>query len=349
MRKVAFLALPALETGILEVCSSLTPLVEPDTGGVFLDLNGCGPLEELLEQISMGVAAAGLKQAALGLACSRLAAAMAALMVSREAACQAVALSCQVRRFRYLVAVEVQSGQDAVFLGHFRVEDFPLLKKTEARRLKRGGFRFVNELQDMSGGQIGILLGRRDVFNLEQGLKGRDGALVLGTYPPERLFYRGVFEPEIRGIKELEEHIAAAAGLLGRSMEERHVTAGHLLLRLHTGAGALETARILQSGCGETGRLYKLLKGLLARNELQSYISGLDICLGSLGAVGLEQPGLFAGTGPFEGSWRERMLEDGLERLLERFPEAIGWGLEADWREKVLSFWDPWRFGSEQP
>lgn len=363
MRQVVFLALPELVPLVLEICSRLTPLVEPESDGVFLDLNGCGQPEEVLFQLSSELAALPSEteekkrlELGLGMAGSRMAAFVAAKWtVSREKL-----VLCRFRSLKNVSIVMVDKGRDADFLGQFLIEDFPLLKSSEARRLRRAGFRRVEELQDMSGAQLGRLLGRRDVWELEQGLKASDGTLVMGLYPPERLLYRRVFEPEIRSRQELEAQLEYAAGLLGKCLEKRHSSAGLLLIRLYTGEGLLEAERILQVACAGSGRMRTLLNGMLghllaanpaskaAGSSLSAYIGGLELCLERLEEIKLEQPLLFSASGHCRESWQGSRIDESLNKLLDRFPRAISKGLQMDWREQVLSLWDPWRYSPEK-
>lgn len=244
---------------------------------------------------------------------------------------------------------EVKPGQERAFLGHFRIEDFPLLKGPEARRLKRAGVMRIEELQDMSASQLSRLLGRKDLFELERGLNARDDEMILGLYPPERLYYRQNMEYETDDRQRLQQYLKSAAQRLGRLLEERHVSARRLLLRLQTSRGVLEAERLLQNGCTEAGRLDFLLSALLERSGLSEAASGLDICMDALETVHYEQLELFTMQKQVESAWQETVIADSLEKLMARFPAAISRGMELDRREQILAFWDPWRFGPGLP
>lgn len=344
MRWVVFIPLSTIDQIVLEGCSQLSPLVEPVEDGIFIDLTGCGERETVLGSLAVCLQGAAQRPVCIGSSRSKMLARIAAAWPYLKQRPP----YCRVQSVAGLKIVEPEAGRERDFLGQLCLEDFPVLKAAEVKRLKRAGFTRVEELQGFSPRQLARLLGGHEFFRLERALEACDDEIVLGLYPPERLFYRRIFEFNIKDRIQLGQWLQNAARTLGDCLEERHVAAGRVVLRLWTSCGPLEAERRLQKGCAGSGRLEILLGGLLEHIELRKAVSSLDICLEGLETVRFEQPDLFfAQSLQVEPAWREQTVEDSLEKLLERFPEAVSRGLELDRREQILAFWDPWRFGPE--
>jgi len=341
MRKIVYIFLNdgSFDDELLQACSQHSSLLEPvGSQELFLDLSSFQRIGDILEALAATLAdLAG--RAWMGLASSPLLARLAAHRCTYPGTAHS---TCRSFARGTVNIVQVIPGQEALFVGTFPLPEFAPLSARECRLLNRLGYVQVGDLAGLGPYRLKQIL-KRDVSSLWQNIQGRDYTPVRGLYPPERLGYGLSWEEDSRGPGQLLEFIRAGAGELSSRLERRQVGCHLVEMQLDLSGGTnLIQQRRVSPACHSRERLTMILEGLLP--DLDKPVDGLRIFLSDLKPLEMRSQDLFTLRYTYQQEARERKRSATLEQLLQRFPGRLGMGMEADRREQVLLFWDPWRF-----
>lgn len=343
MRKIVYIFLNggSFDDELLQACSQHSSLLEPvGSQELFLDLSPFQRIGDILEVLAATLASRA-DRASMGLASSPLLARLAAHRCIYPGTARS---TCRSFVRGTVAIIQVIPGQETLFVSTLPLPEFSPLSARECRLLNRLGYVQVGDLAGLGSYRLQQIL-KRDVSSLWQNIQGRDYTPVRGLYPPERLGYALSWEEDRRNPGQLLEFIRAGAGELSDRMERRQV--GCHLVEMHfdlSGGANLIQQRRVSPACHGQERLTMILEGLLP--DLDKPVDGLRIFLSDLKPVEMRAQDLFTLRYTYQQEARERKRSAILEQLLQRFPDRLGMGMEADRREQVLLFWDPWRFSS---
>lgn len=343
MRKIVYIFLMAdtINTAILEACSQHTSLVEPvGEAELLLDLSAFNRIGDVLSLLAGSLAGLIKGPAGIGVAASPLPAMLAVRRRSLPAESKS---SCRSLQKKGIDIIQVVPGREALFMRTLPLEEFIPLSPREIRLLKRRGFRQVGDLADLGPDRLKQIL-KRDASTLWQNSCGRDYRPVRGLYPPERLGYSLVVETGCADRTQLLLILQEAARELGGLLEQRHAGCRQVELELELSGGQLlQMERQLASACHAASSLRIILEGLLPV-VIKEPVTGLRVFLKELKLLQMQAQDLFTLRYNCPEDKKKQRRADSMEQLLQRFPGSISLGMDIDRREKVLLFWDPWRF-----
>lgn len=343
MRKIVyiFLAADTIHKPILEACSRHTSLVEPiSEEELLLDLSAFNRIGDVLSLLVGSLAELKKGPAGIGVAASPL---LALLAVRRRGLPAESKSSCRSLRKKGIDIIQIVPGREDLFMRSLPLEEFPPLSPREIRLLKRRGFRQVGDLADLGPDCLKQIL-KRDASTLWQNSCGRDYRPVRGLYPPERLGYSLALEEGCQDYNRLLAVLQEAARELGGLLEQRHAGCRQVELGLELSGGQiLQLERQLASSCHAVSSLRIILEGLLPV-VIKEPVTGLSVFLKDLKVLQMQAQDLFTLRYNCPEEAKKQRRADSMEQLLQRFPGSISLGMDIERREKVLLFWDPWRF-----
>ena len=342
MGKIVYLSLAAglLDNKLLGVCSTHSPLVEPlGEKDLLLDLTPFNRIAEILGMLTAAISEADRGQASIGLAASPL---LAMLAVNRRSWDNQSRSCCQFLSPNGVAIIHVIPGREALFMSSLPLEEFPPLSAREVKKLKRLGYNLAGDLAALGSARLQQII-KRDASALWQNSQGRDYRPVKGLYPPGRLGYSLIMESGSNDHQQLNLFLKQAARELGAMLEQRHAGCREVILQLEFNHGTnLEQERKLAFACHDSGRLGLILQALLP-TAIEEPVTSLRVFLTGLQPVEMKTQDLFT----FRYDHREENLKRCLEQLLQLGDGSIKLGTTVERREKVLAFWDPWRFPPE--
>jgi len=346
MRKIVyiFLATDIIDTTILDACSLHSSLVEPiGTGELLLDLSPFNRIGDVLNLLSSTLSGLIKGQAGIGVASSPL---LAMLAVRRRNLAAEAKSSCRSFQNRGINIIQVVPGREALFMRTLPLEEFNLLSTRETKLLKRLGYSQVGDLADLGSARLKQLL-KKDASTLWQNSCGRDYRPVKGLYPPERLGYSIVLDEGCQDRTQLLLVLKEAARELGGLLIQRHAGCHHGELQLELSGGqSLRMERQLSAACHESSSLRMILAGLLP-DIIEQPVIELRVFLKDLKPLEMRAQDLFTLRYTYQEEAKKRRRAASMEQLLHRFPGRISLGMDIERREKILLFWDPWRFSKE--
>ncbi|MEQ8199908.1 MAG: hypothetical protein ABRQ24_00640 [Syntrophomonadaceae bacterium] len=335
-----FLNSGSFDDELLQACSQHSYLLEPvGSQELLLDLSSFKRIGDILDALAVTLAGLAAGRASIGLASSPL---LARLAVHRRTYPGPARSTCRFFARGDIDIIQVIPGQEVIFISTLPLPEFSPLSARECRLLNRLGYAWVGDLAGLGPYRLQQLL-KRDVSQLWQNIQGRDYTPVRALYPPERLGYAFSWEEGSRGPGQLLEFIRAGAGELSSRLERRRVGCHLVEIQLDLSGGtAVSRQRRVSPACHDRKRLAMVLEGLLP--DLDKPVEGARIFLGDLKPLEMRAQDLFTLRYTYQQEAREQKRSAILEQLLQRFPGRLGMGMEADRREQVLLFWDPWRF-----
>ena len=346
MRKIVyiFLATESIDTPLLEACSLHSSLVEPiGEQDLLLDLSSFNRIGDVLTLLVGTVSSLVKGKAGIGIAVSPL---LARLAVQRRTFTVEARSSCRSFPRQDIDIIQVIPGRESLFMSTLPLAEFTPLSPRECKLLKRLGYTHVGDLADLGPARLKQLL-KRDASMLWHNIRGRDYSPVRGLYPPERLGYSLSWEEECKDYTQLRLILKAASRELGQLLEQRHAGCHHVEIHLEMSEGkTLVTERQLSSACHDSSRLMMILEGLMS-DMITIPVSGLRVFLKDLKPVEMRSPDLFTLRFTYQEEAKQQKRAASMEQLLQRFPGRIGLGINIERREKILLFWDPWRFSPE--
>jgi nucleotidyltransferase/DNA polymerase involved in DNA repair len=346
MRKIVYLGLEtdSIDAEILETCSGHSSLLEPiDERELLLDLSPFNRVGDILRGLAEAVAQQIKGRAAIGLASSPLLAMLAVQRSSRAAVPKSAYRCFQLQQIE---VIQVLPGKEALFISTLPLEEFPPLSAREAKLLRRLGYLQVGELAVLGQARLQRIL-KRDAWALWQNSCGRDYRPVKGLYPPERLGYSLALAEGCLDRIRLLQSLAGIAQELSDLLGQRHAACKLVQLQLELGEGQiLNLERQLSQACQDRSRLNLILRGLLPE-VIEQPVTGFRVGLAGLQTVEMRTQDLFTLRYTHQEEAKQQHRTAVMEQLLQRFPDSIGLGMEIERREKILRFWDPWRFSPE--
>jgi len=346
MRKIVYIFLgnDIIDTALLDACSLHSSLVEPmGERELLLDLSPFNRIGDVLNLLSSTLSGWIKGKAGIGVAASPL---LAMLAVRRRSLAAEAKSSCRSFQNRGINIIQVVPGREALFMRTLPLEEFTLLSAREIKLLKRLGYSQVGDLADLGSARLKQIL-KRDASTLWQNSCGRDYRPVRGLYPPERLGYSMVIEAGCQDRTQLLLILQEAARELGRLLMQRHVSCHYCELQLElSGDQSLQMERQFSAACHEVSSLRMILEGLFPPIIEQPVIE-LRIFLKDLKPVEMRAQDLFTLRYTYQEEAKKQRRAASMEQLLHRFPGRISLGMDIERREKILLFWDPWRFSPE--
>ena len=346
MRKIVyiFLASDIIDTALLDACSLHSSLVEPiGEGELLLDLSPFNRIGEVLTLLAGTLSGLIKGQAGIGVAASPL---LAMLAVRHRGLTAEAKSSCRSFQKKGINIIQVIPGREALFMRTLPLEEFPPLSTRECKLLKRLGYSQVGDLADLGSARLKQIL-KKDGTTLWQNSCGRDYRPVRGLYPPERLGYSMVLEEGCQNRTQLLLILQEASRELGGLLIQRHVSCNHGELQLELSGGqSLQMERQLLAACYESSSLRMILAGLLP-DIIEQPVIELRVFLKDLKPVEMRAQDLFTLRYIYQEEAKKQKRAATMEQLLHRFPGRISLGMDIERREKILLFWDPWRFYPE--
>jgi nucleotidyltransferase/DNA polymerase involved in DNA repair len=346
MRKIVyiFLAADLLDTELLDACSGHSSMLEPlSARELLLDLSPFKRIGDILDGLAGIVAEQVPGPASIGIATSPLLAILGGQHPHLAAAPQS---SYRRLKKQALDIIQVLPGQEALFISRLALDDFSPLAPREVKLLKRLGYSQVRELADLGRARLQQLL-KRETTSLWQNICGQDYRPVKGLYPPQNLGYALTLAEGGADHTQMQLILQAAAQTLGELLQQRHAACRQVHLQLHFIEGSSQSQeRRLSGPCQDVSRLALILIGLLPE-VIAGPVSQVRVVLEELQAVEMRSPDLFTLRYTYQEEAKKRQRTASMEQLLQRFPGRIGLGMASERREKILVFWDPWRFSSE--
>lgn len=328
---------------VLNLCSSLTPLVEPQgKGQVYLDISGCGRAGKILTPIAAMAYQESHTALDIGLATSRLLASSAVGLRQFLRGNRIAPVYRCLERPEYRL-VQVLPGHEQAFLRDMPLKDFTPLAPQDVRRLNRAGLYRVGDLAALSPAQLYNLLGK-SAYLLHEYSRGIDRTPVMGLYPPEHIIYPLDFSEGCDDLLKIEQLFKIAAHTLASTLTARDCGFTVLRLSLLTSARQWEMERNLSQPCFGFAPLVNMALQLLAKSDWNEPLLGCTIKLSGLVPLLWEEADLFAPRPLYDQERQPVRLNSVLDKLKQRFPHQIFKGREINRREQQLAFRDPWRF-----
>ena len=346
MRKIVyiFLAADIIDTAFLDACSLHSSLVEPiGERELLLDLSPFNRIGDVLNLLAGTLSGLIKGKASIGVAASPL---LAMLAVRRSSLAAEAKSSCRSFKKKGINIIQVIPGKEPLFMRTLPLEEFTPLSARESKLLKRLGYSRVGDLAELGSARLKQIL-KRDAATLWQNSCGRDYTPAKGLYPPGRLSYSLVVEEGCRNRTQLLLILKGAARELSGLLIERHASCYNVELQLElSGEQSLHMKRQLLAACHEISSLRMILEGLLP-DIIERPIIGLRVLLKDLKPLEMRVQDLFTLRYTYQEEVKKQRRAASMEQLLQRFPGRISLGMDIERREKILLFWDPWRFSRE--
>ena len=346
MRKIIYIRLTAesIDKSLLDACSRHSSLLEPiGEQELLLDLSPFNRIGDILRALAADLSERVKGRSVVGLAASPL---LAMLAAQRSSLAGIPNTSYRLFQQKQVDIIQVRPGQEALFLSTLPLEEFSPLSSRETRLLHKLGYRQVGELTPLGPARLQQIL-KKDTWALWQNICGRDYRPVKGLYPPERLGCSLALAEDCMNRSQLLLILENAARELAAILGQRHAACHKVQLQLEIGGQPLVLERQLSQGCQDSLRLGVILAGLLP-DTFEQPVTELRVGLEGLQPVEMRTQDLFTLRFTHQEEAKQHLRKDVMEQLQQRFPARIGLGMDIERREKILCFWDPWRFSPEE-
>ncbi|MGI6488081.1 MAG: hypothetical protein GX964_03340 [Syntrophomonadaceae bacterium] len=319
----------------LQVLTRFSPLIEPwNEEECFFDLTGSRVQEEL-RKLKIHIAGKEWGPVLVGIARNKFLARLVVQLLG----------GTDYRGWSDFQVVEVPAGEEKEFLRGLSLEADWLLPPRALARLKRMGFKYFREIQELSLNDLTQMLGD-DGYIVYQHSRGQDHTPLVNLYPPGKVAFSLSFAGEVAERETLKRALRKGARVLTSLLRTRRKGCRSLCLRLIMEEKTVQASRLVPWGYRDEGRLREVLGLLLERLWGEGPVAGMVIEASSLYDWTFTEPNLFS-PGIKTGGARYD-LKAVVEALNQKHPGKVQSGLELDRRERVLAFWDPWRSGEER-
>jgi DNA polymerase-4 len=293
---------------LLEVVTGFTPCIEPGlvlhSALCWLDLGKLGKPEaaEMSRHIGQTVREEVRLAPAIGLAAGKFPAYVAAASVEPNK------------------ALIVASGREAAFLAPFPLDVLPVNREM-TRQLRLLGIRSLGQLAALPASGVLAQFGRQGQL-LHQLARGCDERPVLPCRPQATESASRQFEEPLADGAVLEAVLQAMAVELAQRLQARGLIGRELRLILHLEDEAprrrdeapREARLVLRRPTGDPGRLARILSELMARVQVESGITGLEVILSDMSPATGQQLDLFV-----HRTGQESRLRHALKDLVARY------------------------------
>jgi nucleotidyltransferase/DNA polymerase involved in DNA repair len=347
MRKIVCVSLEKdpINKALLDACSSHSSLVEPiGEKELLLDLSPFKHIAEILETLVGTLSQLIKNKACISISTSPL---LSILALKRRCFSSEAKSSCRLFKKNDIDIIQVIPGKEILFISTLPLEEFTPLSARECKMLKNLGYSHVGDLADLGPSKLKQIL-KKDSFVLWQNSCGKDYRPVKSLYPPERLGYSLVLEEGCNNHNQLLLILKESAQELGKLLLNRHASCSYVQLQLiFSDEDCLTMERLLSNVCCDDSRLTLILEQLMT-NIIEKPIIELRVFIGDLKPLEFKSQDLFTLRYSYQEDTKKQKQNFTVEKLLERFPGSIKLGMDVDRREKILLFWDPWRFSQER-
>jgi len=347
MRKIVYIFLETdlIDTALLDACSGHSSLVEPiGERELLLDLSLFNRIADILNLLASIVSDMIKGKAYIGISTSPL---LSMLAVQRRIFSAEAKSNCRWFKVKDINVIQVIPGKETLFMSTLPLEEFPPLSTRECKMFKRLGYSQVGDLLDLGSARLKQML-KRDAAVIWQNSCGKDYSPVKGLYPPERLGYSLALEQGCEDHKQLRLVLKEAIQELGKLLIQRHASCNYVQLQLALSDGkSLKIERQLSCACHDISRLTLVLEGLMP-SIIERPVTDLRIFIEGLKPLEMRAQDLFTLRYTYQKETKKQKRTASVEQLLHRFPGSIGLGIDIERREKILLFWDPWRFSQER-
>ncbi len=345
MRRIIYFRPAAQEVvkEVLDECSLYTPLVEPqEDGSLYCDLSGCGPIIDILRAIVKKNYQLTGQRARISLASSRIVAENA---LKRSGLPGKKLYRCIKRREAQFM--EVFPGQEEEFMASIPLEEFTAITAQESKKLKRAGLSKVGELKAIPVSRLVSLLGEKGM-SLARQCQGIDDRPVLGLYPPQVISYPLFFDEGSFNRVFTDIQIKEACEVLHTLLGKRNSGCRIVGLEIKAaGKTMMKSEKRLKNQGYRAEFLAAAITGMLDKMELSHIPEDGTITLGEISSLDWQEQDLFYFF-PCERNDISLRIEKVIEKLESRFPGKILLGQEESRREKILSYFDPWRLNGKR-